>query len=85
MTNELTLIAAEDRHSLIQIMEFFRGRARGLPIVLGWNGPWAVIWPFDYSPLTLELPCCKVHLDGPEALPGESVKCPHGKYMIRYV
>lgn len=84
MLPEAVLIAAVDRPSLIQLTEWIRGRACGLPIVLGWNGPWAVTWPPDYPPLTLELPCCTVHLDGSEALPGESVKCPHGRYMIRY-
>ena len=84
MTEEVTLIAAKDRLSLIQLAEWFRGRACGLPIVLSWNGPYAVVWPPNYSPLTLELPCCIVHLEGSEALPGEDVKCPHGRWLVRY-
>jgi len=84
MFEEEVLLTVKDRFSLIQVAKRIQRAACGLPVVLSWLGPLAVIWPPDYPSLTLELPCCVVHLEGPDALPGEDVKCPHGRYLIRY-
>lgn len=78
------IIEAVDKAHLTHGLGHLLDHARGLPVVMNSQGPWAVLWGPGYEILTLELECCRFSFPNLEALPSENMKCPHGNWIVLY-